>query len=83
MRTRTLCAYLAAVVVPLVVAVLLLHVRSSDLRVPFTYHGDAVSFALLVKSIADHGWYLSNPDLGAPAASRCTSFPSPTSSTCW
>jgi hypothetical protein len=59
-RSRALGAYLAAVLLPLAAAVLLLGIRPSDLRAPFSYHGDAVSFAFLVKSIVDHGWYRSN-----------------------
>jgi hypothetical protein len=74
--TRAWAAYLAALVVPLAAAALLLHVRPSDLRVPFTYHGDAVSYAFLVKSIADHRWWSSNPDLGAPGGLVLHDFPS-------
>jgi phosphoglycerol transferase len=74
-RRRALSAYLTALVLPLAAAVLLLGVRASDLRVPFNYHGDAVSYALLVKSIVDHGWYLSNPDLGAPHGLEMHDFP--------
>jgi phosphoglycerol transferase len=74
-RARALAAYLSALLLPLVAAILLLGIRASDLRVPFTYHGDAVSYALLVKSAVDHGWYLSNPDLGAPGGLQMHDFP--------
>ena len=74
-RRDQILAYLAVLAVPFVAAVLFLRVHTSDLRVPFTYHGDVVSFALLVKSVVDHGWYLTNPDLGAPRGLEMHDFP--------
>lgn len=34
--------------------------------VPFDYDNDATFYLLLARSMKEHGWYLTNPDLGAP-----------------
>jgi phosphoglycerol transferase len=34
--------------------------------VPLRYSGDALYYLLQVRGLIDHGWYLTNPDLGAP-----------------
>jgi len=51
--------------VALVVA--LLQLWRADLRVPLTYHGEAIYNGMLVKGVLEQGWHLSNPALGAPA----------------
>src|SRR5690242_20382529 len=68
-------AYAVAAAVSLAAAVLFLHLWKADLRVPFDYGGDALSFELVVKSVVDHGWYLSNPDVGAPFGLEMHDFP--------
>jgi phosphoglycerol transferase len=70
-----LLVYGGAALVSLLAAVLLLELWKADLRVPFDYGGDALSFALVVKSIVDHGWYLTNPSLGAPFGLELHDFP--------
>jgi hypothetical protein len=40
----------------------------ADLRVPFTYHAEALLNAVLVKGTIEHGWPIHFPELGAPAA---------------
>ena len=37
-----------------------------DLRVPFYYQGDALAQVALIKGMLENGWYLENPQLGAP-----------------
>jgi phosphoglycerol transferase len=74
-RTRAIAEYAVAAALSLVAAVFMLRLWSADLRVPFDYHGDALSFAQLVKSIVDHGWYLTNPSLGAPGVLEMHDFP--------
>jgi len=47
-----------------------------DLTVPLTYsNGDALFSSMSVKSIVDHGWYLQNPNLGAPFVQNMQDFP--------
>jgi hypothetical protein len=46
-----------------------------DLRVPFTYFGDAVFTSLGIKGSMDHGWWWFNPSLGAPAGLNFGTFP--------
>jgi len=47
----------------------------ADLRVPFDYGGDGLVYGLLIKTIAKHGWYLVNPDTGAPGVLTFYDFP--------
>lgn len=68
-------AYVAAAVIATLAGALLLQVWRADLRVPLRYEGDALSFALPVKSVVDHGWYLQNPSLGAPTGLQLYDFP--------
>jgi hypothetical protein len=56
----------AAVTTTLLLAVLVLGIDPSAMRVPFRYGGDALLHAGYVKTVIDQGWYLNNPDLGAP-----------------
>jgi phosphoglycerol transferase len=56
-------------------AVVLLRLWTADLRVPFDYGGDALSFSLVVKSVVDNGWYLTNSHVGAPFGLEMHDFP--------
>src|SRR5205085_7401077 len=56
-------------------AVLTLRLWRADLRVPFNYRGDSVFFAMMVKAVIDRGWYLTNPQLGAPGVLALHDFP--------
>ena len=73
--TRALGGYGAAAALSLVAAFLTLQLWRADLRVPFTYGGDALFFGMQVKSIVDHGWYLDNPQLGGPGGLQMYDFP--------
>jgi len=44
---------------------------------PFSYEGDALAFGLMLKSIIDHGWYLTNPHLSAPGVLQLPRLPIP------
>lgn len=61
--------YCAAVILSLGTLVWMMGLWQADLRIPFDYArgGDALFYHMLVKTIADHGWFLTNPNLGAPA----------------
>jgi phosphoglycerol transferase len=43
-----------------------MNLGKADLRVPIDYGGDSLLFSLIVKSVVDHGWYWTNPNVGAP-----------------
>jgi phosphoglycerol transferase len=62
-------------VLSLYAAIMLFKYWRADMRVPFQYSGDAIFHAYLVKSVVDHGWYLTNPDVGAPGGLHLHDFP--------
>jgi len=64
--TAAILVYAGVALAASVEAVVVLRLWRADLRVPFNYRGDALFFALMVKTVVDHGWYLTNPQLGAP-----------------
>ena len=43
--------------------------------VPLIYIGDTHFFLASIKATLEHGWYLNNPDLGAPLGSEWHDFP--------
>lgn len=46
-----------------------------ELRVPLSYIGDGLVTTSLVKGIADNGWWLNNPALGAPFGQQQHDYP--------
>lgn len=65
----------AAALIALVLGAIALQLWNADLHVPFSYDGDANQNQLIVKGVLDHGWYQSNPDLGAPFGQKLYDFP--------
>ena len=55
--------------------VLVLHLWDADLGIPFAGAGDALFFQMLVKDTLDHGWLLTNPDLGWPLGQQLYDYP--------
>lgn len=53
----------------------LYRVWDRDLAIPIDGVADGRQMSALVKTIADHGWYLQNPDLGAPFGQQLYDFP--------
>jgi phosphoglycerol transferase len=70
-----LLPYLGVALAACVEAFLALRLWRADLRVPFNYRGDSLFFAMMVKAVIDHGWYLTNPQLGAPGVLALHDFP--------
>jgi hypothetical protein len=58
-----------------VVGFFALQLWRADLRVPFSSRGDSVFFAMMVKAVVEHGWYLTNAQLGAPGVLTLHDFP--------
>ena len=74
-RAAAIAMYGGVALAACVEAVLALRLWRADLRVPFNYRGDSVFFAMMVKAVVDHGWYLTNPQLGAPGVLALHDFP--------
>jgi phosphoglycerol transferase len=64
-----------AAVVSAVIVIPVHRLWSASLRVPFSYEGDANSVAITVKGTLDHGWYWTNPNLGAPFKQHFVDYP--------
>lgn len=67
--------YALAVFLCLLILTWVMQLWQSDLRVPFTYFGDAVWTSLAIKGTIEHGWWWFNPSLGAPAGLNFGAFP--------
>jgi phosphoglycerol transferase len=74
-RRGDLVAGFAVVVISLLAVVLVMRLWRADFGVPFLYTGDANLFLMLIKGALNHGWYVSNPDLGAPFGQHNQDFP--------
>jgi phosphoglycerol transferase len=61
----------------MLVAAWVLHLGRAHLSLPWNYagEGDAKFYLLVVKNIIGHGWYESNPSLGAPFGQQLYDFP--------
>jgi hypothetical protein len=75
-RTLVLEGALAAAV-SVVFAAWVLRLSRADLDIPLRYSpvDDTKFYLMLVKGIADHGWYSSNPSLGAPFGQHLVDYP--------
>lgn len=77
-RSETLRVLLLAAVAATLVVVWAQQLwRVADWRTPLAWHegGDALFNVLLAENIAETGWYLENPRLGAPGTLELYSFP--------
>ncbi|HET6343841.1 MAG TPA: hypothetical protein VFH51_02865 [Myxococcota bacterium] len=52
-----------------------LGLRVDALGVPINYRGDALGLLALIKTLAEQGWFIHNPDLGLPGALDLHGFP--------
>ena len=67
--------YALAVLLCLLILTWVMRLWDGDLRVPFTYFGDAVWTGLAIKGTIDHGWWWFIPSMGAPAGLNFGAFP--------
>jgi len=65
-RRKAVVAYVAAMLLTLIILVWLMKLWQADLRTPLTYSGEAHYNAMLVKTVLDYGWHLENPAMGMP-----------------
>jgi phosphoglycerol transferase len=47
----------------------------ADLRIPFTYFGDALYYSVATKGAIEQGWWFHNSSLGAPNGLKFEAFP--------
>jgi phosphoglycerol transferase len=52
-----------------------LQLSHANLRVPFSYESDTLFNLMVIKDILVHGWFLTNPNLGAPLGQELYGFP--------
>src|SRR3954467_15517640 len=74
-RLPALAAYAGAAAVSMLAATFLLDLPRADLRVPFEYRGDAFLYSAVIKSTLEHGWFWTNPSLGAPGVLQLYDYP--------
>lgn len=74
---KTFCEYAAAALLSLLVVAWVLKLWRADLRVPFTYAGDAIVYSTFIKGIVDNGWYYHNLMVGVPSGLHMYDFPLP------
>jgi hypothetical protein len=76
-RTAGLLGAVAAPVLSLLIAAWVLRLGEAHLSLPWSYAGggDTKFYLLLIKGILDHGWFQSNPSLGAPFGLQLYDFP--------
>ena len=75
---RSALLYAQVTVLTGVVLVFAFDLSRADLRIPFYYSaggGDFFCYVSLYKTIAETGWYLENPWLGAPGVMKLYDFP--------
>ena len=75
--SRTIGEYAVAVLLSLLAVFWVMKLWRADLRVPFTYAGDAVVYSTFIKGIVDNGWYYHNPLVGVPGGLHMYDFPLP------
>jgi hypothetical protein len=76
LQSEALAALLAATLAT-AIGVIVLEVWQANLRVPlYSSPGGDETFGLaVIKSILEHGWYLSNPNVGAPLGQHLYDYP--------
>lgn len=72
---RELPGGLLAAVLATAIGVVVLELWKANLRVPFYTGGDATFALAVVKGVLEHGWYLTNPSVGAPAGQHLYDYP--------
>lgn len=73
-RSRAATAAVAAIVSVLAM-VPFLRVWQADLDLPFHHGSDRILHESVIDTTLDHGWYLRDPDLGAPRERDLSQFP--------
>ena len=69
--------YSFAAVSSLLILVCVMQLWRADLRVPFSYTGDALGMGSTVKGLIENHWYLYNPRVGMPTGLHYYDYPVP------
>jgi phosphoglycerol transferase len=76
---KRLLTYSLVGLASLLILTAVLQLWRGDLSIPLgatsSSNSDVVFTSMMVKTLIDHGWYLQNPDLGAPFAQNMQDFP--------
>ena len=75
-RVREAALYLGTILLGMLIVGSLFDLRKSVRGFPYDYLGDTLFYHLMVKGVIDHGWYLTNPSLGAPGVLDMRDVPS-------
>jgi phosphoglycerol transferase len=67
--------YLLVIGLTLAILTVVLRLWDADLAVPSCDRGDSLCAQAWIKSVQDHGWFLHNPDLGAPWGADLYDYP--------
>src|SRR5262245_8736817 len=67
--------YIGSVILTLIILTLTMCLWEANLHVPFHYEGDSLIYGMAIKGTIDHGWYLNNGSLGAPAGLQMHDYP--------
>ncbi len=73
---RSFSLYLGTILIVMLIVGSLFDLRKSVRSYPYDYLGDTLFYHLMVKGVIDHGWYLTNPSLGAPGVLDMRDVPS-------
>ena len=74
-RWAEVLAYATVVIGSLLIAAWALNLWTADLSVPFAYGQDATLTGSIVKGTIEHGWFQTNPSLGAPGVQSLSDYP--------
>jgi phosphoglycerol transferase len=72
---KTLGQYALVIILSLLILTWIMKLWRADLHVPFTYFGDSMLYSIAVKGTIEHGWWIHNPSLGAPAGLNYEAYP--------
>lgn len=72
---NALVGYATAAVLSLAVCALGIRLWCLDLNVPLSYSDDGLWTSAVIKGMIENGWYLTNPNLGAPGVQCLADYP--------
>ncbi len=74
-KLKTVLEYAGAVLLCLLLLTCVMKLWRADLKTPFAYFGDALLYSVATKGAIEHGWWLHNPNLGAPNGLKYGAYP--------
>ena len=80
-RAREIAWVAGTTALSMAVVAVVMRLWDASITVPFHLGGDNTPLLAAVKGLIDHGWYATNPDLGAPAGQELIYFAGGTAET--